>query len=73
MCADDNKWYIGNILEVSKEFGDVFVYFMKTEGKVSHGHQKKDQWWVPTVNVICIITTFFKMLKNLKILVDLKI
>ena len=41
MCADDNKWYIGNILEVSKEFGDVFLYFMKTEGKVSHGHQKK--------------------------------
>ena len=30
---------------------------MKTEGKVSHGHQKKDQCWVPTVNVICIITT----------------
>ena len=24
----DNKWYIGNILEVSKEFGDVFVDFM---------------------------------------------
>ena len=30
---------------------------MKIEGKVSHGRQKKDQCWVPTVNVICIITT----------------
>ena len=72
MCADDNKWYIGNILEVSKEFGDVFLYFMKTR-KSFTWPSKKDQCWVPTVNVICIITTFFKMLKNLKILVDLKI
>ena len=32
-CIYDSKWYIGNILEVSKEFGDVFVDFMKAEGK----------------------------------------
>ena len=37
-CAYDDKWYIGNILEVSKEFGDVFVDLRK---KVSPGHQKK--------------------------------
>ena len=40
-CVYDNKWYIGNILEVSKEFGDVFVDFMKTGVKVSHDHQKR--------------------------------
>ena len=33
MYAYDNKWYIGNILKVSKEFGDVLVDFMKTEAK----------------------------------------
>ena len=40
-CVYDNKWYIGNILEVLKGFGDVFVDFMKIKEKVSHGHQKK--------------------------------
>ena len=54
--ASDNKWYISNILQVSKEFGDVFVDFMKTEGKRFTWPSKKDHCWVPTVNVICIIT-----------------
>ena len=57
VCVYDNKWYIGNIVEVSKEFGDVLVDFMKTEGKSFRWPSKKDQCWVPTVNVICIITT----------------
>ena len=56
-CVYDNKWYIGNILEVSKEFGDVFVDFMKTEGKSFTWPSKKDQCWVPIANVICIIAT----------------
>ena len=42
-CVYDNKWYIGNILEVSKEFGDVFVDFMKTERKCFTWPSKKDQ------------------------------
>ena len=56
-CAYDSKWYISNILDVSKEFGDVFVDFMKTERKSFTWPSKKDQCWVPTINVICIITT----------------
>ena len=54
--AYDKKWYIGNILQVAKEFGDVLVDFMKTEGKSFTWPSKKDQYWVPTVNVICITT-----------------
>ena len=42
-CVYDNKQYIGNILEVSKEFGDVFVDFMKTKGKSFTWPSKKDQ------------------------------
>ena len=57
VCVYDNKWHIGNILEVSKEFGDVFVDFMKKEGKSFTWPSKKYQCCVPTVNVICIITT----------------
>ena len=53
-CAYDNKWYIGNILQVSKKFGDIFVDLMKTEAKSFTWPSKKDQGWVPTVNVICI-------------------
>ena len=56
-CIYDNKWYIGNILEVPKELGHVFVDFMKTERKCFPWPLKKDQCWVPIVNVICIITT----------------
>ena len=48
----DTKWYIGNILEVSKEFGYIFVDFMKIEGKSFTWPSKKDQCWVPTVRVI---------------------
>ena len=40
-CVYDNKWYIGNILEVSKEFGDVFVDFIKTERKCFTRPSKK--------------------------------
>ena len=54
-CVYDNNWHIGNILEVSKEFGDVFVDFMKTDGKSFTWPSKKDQYCVRTVNVICII------------------
>ena len=32
-CIYDNKWYIGNTLEVSKGFADVFVDFTKAEEK----------------------------------------
>ena len=42
-CVYDSKWYIGNILEVSKEFGDVFVDFMKTKGKSFTWPSKKYQ------------------------------
>ena len=51
-CVYDTKWYIGNILEVSKEFGYIFVDFMKIEGKSFTWPSKKDQCWVPTVRVI---------------------
>ena len=51
-CVCDNKWYIGNILEVSKEFGYVFVDFMKIEGNNFRWPSKKDQCWIPTVRVI---------------------
>ena len=32
-CIYDDKWYIGNTLEVSKGFADVFVDFTKAEEK----------------------------------------
>ena len=45
-CVCDNKWYIGNILEVWKEFGYAFVDFMKIEGKSFRWPSKKDQCWI---------------------------
>ena len=50
-------WYIGNITDVSNEFGDVFVDFMKTKGKSFTWPSKKDQCCISTFNVISIIIT----------------
>ena len=55
----DNKWYIGNILEVSKEFRDAFVHFMKTGKKFHMAIEKRPIVGTDYQCNLHIITAFF--------------
>ena len=54
----DQKWYAGNIVQCDKEKEDVLVNFMRADDTTGSNFQwprKKDECWVPTEHILCIL------------------
>ena len=57
VCIYDSQWFIGNIVEVSDTNQDVYVKFMKQNGKSFLWPKHDDYCWVPLFHILLKVHT----------------
>ena len=56
-CLYDQDWYIGNVLEVSFEFNDIYIKFMKKHENQFSWPKSDDTCWVPIEHIFFEVMT----------------
>lgn len=56
-CIYDNKWWIGNVIEVSVEENDALINFMHPPGPAYSFYwpERQDICWIPEQHLICML------------------
>ena len=56
-CIYDRDWYIGIVSEVSREHDEIYVKFMKREGRGLTWPKRDDKCWIPVFNWLGLVTS----------------
>ena len=51
-CIYDDDWLTGNVIEISEQYNEIHVKFMKKKGKSFLWPTKDDPCWVPLFNFL---------------------
>ena len=51
-CIYDDDWFVGNVIEISEQYNEIHVKFMKKNGKCFLWPTQDDPRWVPLFNCL---------------------